>query len=150
MDLLNDPKLHWSRFTGSSRFDYPIDYSAAMLNVHDNGRLDLAYRWAPDSYCHFHRHLAPTSSVVLEGELHVIDYDDDGAEQERRVRTVGDYSHSSTPDVHMELGGPEGAVVLFTIETPDDDRLSEVLARDLTVIRTSTGEDVRKAWAKRR
>ena len=26
MDLLNDPDLHWSHFTGTPRLGYPIDY----------------------------------------------------------------------------------------------------------------------------
>ena len=57
MDLLNNPDLHWSHFTGTPRFGYPIDYWGAILHVGDDGHLDFAYRWAPNSYCHFHRHL---------------------------------------------------------------------------------------------
>ena len=57
MDVLNDPDLHWSHFSGSPRFDYPIDYWGAILHVGDDGHLDFAYRWAPNSFCHFHRHL---------------------------------------------------------------------------------------------
>ena len=78
MDLLNNPDLYWSHFTGTPRFGYPIDYWGAILHVGDDGHIDFAYRWAPNSYCHFHRHLCSTTSTVIAGELHVTDFDDDG------------------------------------------------------------------------
>ncbi len=149
MDLLDNPDIRWSHFTGSDRFDYPIDYWAAILDVRDGGtHLDMAYRWEPESYCHFHRHLTPTTSTVLAGELHVTDFDDDGNEIGTRIRGVGDYSHTADPDVHMERGGPDGAIVLFNLYAPEGD-LSHVLTRDLKIIRTTTSAEVVKAWEKR-
>ena len=150
MDLLNDPDLHWTHFEGSRNFDYPIDYWGAILDVRDEGRqLDLLYRWAPDSYCHFHRHLSPITSVVLAGELYVTDFDPDGQTRGTRVRGVGDYSHTSEPDIHMERGGPDGAVVLFNLFAPDGD-LTHVLSRDLDILRTTTTAEVVAAWNRRK
>ena len=138
MDLLKNGDLRWKRFTGSDAFDYPIDYSAALLHAREDGHAELLYRWEPDSYCHFHRHTADTTSIVLAGELHVIDIDlETGAELEHRVRKAGDYAHKAPGDVHMERGGPEGALVLFSLYT-DDGVLAESLARDGTVLGTST------------
>jgi len=38
--------LKWSRVTGSPRFDYPIDYQVAVLNVDDaEQRIDFISRW---------------------------------------------------------------------------------------------------------
>ena len=145
MDLLNDPDLHWSHFTGTPRFGYPIDYWGAILHVGDDGHLDFAYRWAPNSYCHFHRHLCSTTSTVIAGELHVTDCDEDGNETGVRVRRVGDYSHTVEPDVHMERGGPDGAIAVFNLYAPDG-LLTDVLADDHSVIRTNTVEQVTEAW----
>ena len=33
------------------------------------GRIDST-RWAPDSYCHYHRHLGETICLVIQGEHH--------------------------------------------------------------------------------
>lgn len=149
MDILDNPNLHWSHFEGGRHFDYPIDYWGAVLDVRDDGRqLDLVYRWEPNSFCHFHRHLAATTSVVLSGELHVTDFDDSGRELGTRIRQAGDYSHTAEPDVHMECGGPDGAVVLFNIFAPDGD-LAQVLTRDLEVLNTTTAAEVVRAWGRR-
>ena len=149
MDLLNDPDLYWTHFEGNRHFDYPIDYWGAILDVRDDGRqLDMVYRWAPDRYCHFHRHLSAISSTVLAGQLHVTDFAPDGTELDTRVRGVGDYSHTSEPDIHMERGGPDGAVVLFNLFAPDGD-LTHVLGRDLEILRTTTTAEVVSAWNRR-
>lgn len=149
MDILDNPDLRWTHFEGSRHFDYPIDYWGAILGVRDEGRqLDLVYRWEPNSYCHFHRHLAPTTSVVLAGELHVTDFDSTGHEVGTRIRRAGDYSHTATPDVHMECGGPDGAVVLFNIFAPDGD-LTHVLSRELEILNTTNAAEVVKAWERR-
>ncbi len=137
MNLLDSEGIKWKRFTGNGRFDYPIDYSAALLDVREDGHIDLLYKWAPNCYCHFHRHMAETTSTVLAGELHVIDVDlETGEETGRRVRKAGDFAHKAPGDVHMEMGGAQGALVLFSLYAPDGN-LSDTLAADGTVISTS-------------
>ena len=90
MNLFDNKKLRWKRFVGGDQFDYPIDYSAALLQAYDDGHVDLLYWWAPNAYCHFHRHTARTTSTVLAGELHVIDIDPEtGEETQRRIRKAG-------------------------------------------------------------
>ena len=145
MQLLDNQEIGWERYTGDPvqadrSFNWPIDYSGAILDIRDDGHVEVLYRWAPNSYCHFHRHLAPTTSTVLSGELHVTDFDDDGREIGTRVRTVGDYSHTAEPDIHMERGGPDGAIVLFNIYAPDGD-LTHSLTRDLKILHTSTAAE---------
>jgi hypothetical protein len=138
MNLLENSKLNWQRFTGGEEFDYPIDYSAVLLNVRDDGHVDLLYRWEPNRYCHFHRHTAHTTSTVLSGELHVIDVDiETGKETGRRVRHAGDYAHKAPGDVHMERAGPDGALVLFNLYAPDG-IFAETLATDGTVLGVAT------------
>lgn len=145
MDIINNPNLHWGHLTGSPKFDYPIDFYGATLSARDDGHLDFAYRWAPNSYCHFHRHLCETTSTVISGELHITDFDDDGNELGTRVRGPGSYSHTSEHDVHMERGGPQGALVVFNLYAPDG-LLAQTLANDLTVLHTSTAASVIKNW----
>ena len=142
MNLFDNENLKWRRFVGDDSFDYPIDYEAALLSIRDDGHVDLLYRWAPNSYCHFHRHTAETTSVVLAGELHVIDVDaETGEELSHKIRKAGDYAHKEPGDVHMERGGPEGALVLFKLRAIDNS-LAESLAQDGTVIEESRFDDM--------
>jgi len=131
--------IEWTRLEGSPEFDYPIDYQLAVLGSQpDIGTLDLLVRFAPDSYCHFHRHCAATTTLVLEGEQHVYDVGEDG-ETIHRVRPAGTYAHSPGGDVHMERGGPEGALVFFAM-TSADGHIFELLDRDRKVISATTVE----------
>ena len=115
MDLINNDQLQWKRFVGDDKFDYPIDYSTAVLDVNENGHINLLTKWEPNSYCHFHRHTATsTTSTVLQGELYVEDIDiESGKVINSKTRNVGDYASKDGGDVHMEKGGPEGAIVLL-------------------------------------
>lgn len=144
MNLIDNKELRWKRFKGDDRFDYPIDYSAALLRANSDGHVDLLYRWAPNSYCHFHKHTAQTTSTVLEGELHVIDVDPStGKELNTKVRKAGDYASKEPGDVHMERGGPEGALVLFNLYAPSG-LLAETLATSGSVIGESTLDQILK------
>jgi len=144
VNLFEDSKLRWKRFTGGDKFDYPIDYSAALLSARSDGHVDILYRWEPNAYCHFHRHTAATTSTVLAGELHITDIDiETGEETGRRVRFAGDYAHKVPGDVHMECGGSDGALVLFNLYAPDG-LLAETLAKDGTVIGQSTLDQILK------
>ena len=144
MNLLDNEHLRWKHYTGNDKFDYSIDYYAALLRANEDGHVDLLYRWAPNAYCHFHRHTAITTSTVLEGELHVIDVDPKtGKELNRKIRYPGDYVSKEPGDVHMECGGPDGALVLFNLYTTDG-ILAETLASDGTAISVSTMDQILK------
>lgn len=144
MNLLNNENLKWRRYTEGDAFDYPIDYSDAVLDVREDGRLEILVKWEPNCYCHFHRHTAETSSLVLEGELLVTDIDiETGKEIGQRVRGAGDFVHKQPGDVHMEQGGANGALVLFNIYAPSEEgKLVESLEEDGSVISTSTIEKI--------
>ena len=52
---------------------------------------------------------------MLKGELHVIDVDPKtGEELGIKIRSVGDFA-SKEPETCMERGGPEGALVFFSL-----------------------------------
>ena len=142
MNLFENANLRWKRFTGNHHFNYPIDFESALLGARDDGHVDLLYRWAPNAYCHFHRHTATTTSLVLEGELHVMDIDPKtGEETQSKVRRPGDYACKLPGDVHMEKGGPEGALVLFNLFTADGS-LAETLSDEGKVLSESTIDQI--------
>jgi hypothetical protein len=133
----NLDEIEWTHLEGTPEDGYPIDYWIAVLGYEEkNGTLDLLVKWAPNAYCHFHRHVAATTTLVLEGEQHIIETDDEGKET-HKVRPKGTYVHSSGGDVHMEHGGPNGAVVFFAMQNPSG-LLFELLDRDGNVIGEST------------
>ena len=130
-------EIQWQRIEDDSN-GYPCDYETAVLGADPgNGRLDLIVRWQPNSYCHFHRHLADTTVVVLEGEQHIIEVADDGSYGEHKVRTKGTIASSPGGDAHMEYAGPEGATVFFALHAADG-RLFEMLDTDMNVLSSST------------
>ncbi|MEP0203123.1 MAG: hypothetical protein ABJ084_02160 [Halioglobus sp.] len=150
MNLFDNQELEWKRYSDDGAFGYPINYADAVLDARDDGRLEILVKWEPNSYCHLHRHTAETSSIVLEGELQVIDIDlDTGAEVGTRTRLAGDFAHKEPGDVHMERGGPNGALVLFSIYAPDGEGvLAEALHKDGSIASVSTMKKILKHRAK--
>jgi hypothetical protein len=139
MQLIDNDTLEWMHLVGDETFDYPIDYWAAVLNARADGHIDMLFKWEPNSYCHFHRHLVETTTTVLQGEHHLVDMVK-GVEGEHRVRTEGDYSHKPADEVHMEYAGPQGSLLLFNMYAPDG-RLFEILDKDENVLQLATIED---------
>jgi len=112
-------RIAWAHMKGGPEFDYPIDYKIAVLGCQpEHGALDLIVEFAPNSFCHFHRHLAATTTLVLGGEQHLIETSPSG-ESIHKVRPAGTYAHSPGGDVHMERGGPQGALVFFAMRSRD-------------------------------
>jgi hypothetical protein len=135
--------IEWIHFDGAPEFDYPIDYDLAVLGAQpDVGRLDLLVRWAPNAYCHFHRHCAATTTLVLQGEQHIYETSDDGGSI-HKVRQAGTYARSPGGDVHMECAGPEGAVVFFAMQSPTG-QVFDLLDADRNSLASSTIEEMAK------
>lgn len=131
--------IEWQRIVGSPRFDYPIDYWVAVLGVQpEQGRIDFLSKWEPNAYCHYHRHLGPTTLLVLEGEHHVVE--STATETVHKVRTPGFFARNPGGDVHMEYGGPEGAVVFFSVQAVEG-KLFEVMDKSGKVLATATIDD---------
>jgi hypothetical protein len=129
--------IEWTHFEGGDDFDYPIDYWLAVLGARpETGALDILVKWAPNAYCHYHRHVADTTVLVLEGEQHVIETAANG-EEIHKVRKAGEHALNPGGDVHMEHGGPEGALVFFGLHAPDG-RVFEMLDRDGNILVTTT------------
>ncbi len=136
---LEAKQLEWQQLKGGPRFDYPIDYSVAVTAVdRDAGLIEFIARWAPNAYCHYHRHLGRTMSRVLQGEHHIVETTD--TQTLHKTRRPGFQGQSPAGEFHMEYGGARGATVLFLCEAVDAN-VFEILARDGTVIATTTLED---------
>jgi hypothetical protein len=133
--------LAWKRLVGTPRFTYPIDYSIAVLRVHEGEpRAEFLSLWEPGAYCHFHRHLGPTRSLVLGGALHV--HESEEFLDLHKLRKTGHAASNDGGDVHMEHAGPDGALVYYDMRAPDG-RLFDILADDRRILRTLTLEDLK-------
>ena len=84
--------------------------------------------------------------MVLQGELHVQTFEH-GERVKTWIRRVGDYAKKSPNDVHMEQGGPDGALVLFELYAPDE-QLTEQLDPKGNILRTLTTENLQRALVK--
>ncbi len=133
--------VDWTHMEGGPEFDYPIEFDVAVLGSQaDLGTLDLLVRFAPHSHCHFHRHVAATRTLVLQGEHHVFDVGSNG-ETVHKIKPAGTYSQSPSGEIHMERGGPDGAIVLFNLHSPTG-VLFETLDADHNVLAQSTIESM--------
>ena len=134
-------KIDWTDIDDPTQ-SYPCTYQMAILGADpDTGRLDLIVRWPPNSYCHFHRHVADTAILVLEGEQHIVEIHDDGTEGEHKVRPAGTYVMSPGGEAHMEYGGPEGATVFFSLYAGDGP-VFETLDDDMNVLNAAGVADM--------
>ena len=131
--------VEWMDFEDDPNFDYPISYSIGILGAcPESGTVDFLGRWAPNSHCHFHRHLGDTTSLILEGEQHTVETVN--GESIHKVRRAGDYAQKPGGDVHMEYAGAEGSLVFFSMKAVDG-KIFELLGEDETVLAATTYED---------
>ena len=78
---------------------------------------------------------------MLEGEQHVTEILPDGSEGEHKVRPAGTYVMSPGGEAHMERGGPDGALVFFSLQARDG-KVFETLDREMNVLAASTVEEM--------
>ena len=141
-NLLQQDKLIWKHYSEDENHPFPVSYWGSILDIDDVGHVSALYRWDPGQFCHFHRHVCATTSIVLEGELRVKTIEN-GEVVDTAIRRVGDYAKKPPGDVHMEQGGPDGALVLFELYAPDG-QLTEQLDQDGNTLRTLTTDDLRR------
>jgi hypothetical protein len=136
---LESAQLDWQRLTGTPKFDYVIDYSVAVTCVdQDAGMIEFIAKWAPNAYCHFHRHLGRTATIVLEGEHHIVETNQ--LQTLHKTRRPGFQGQAPAGEIHMEYGGAAGSTVLFRCEAVDG-KLFDVVATNGKILATATIED---------
>jgi hypothetical protein len=139
LSRLHSNHLDWQYLKGSPLFDYPIDYSVAVTSVDRGaGVVEFIARWAPNSYCHYHRHLGRTVTRVLQGEHHIVENTE--LQILHKTRKPGFQGQTPAGELHMEYGGPDGTTVIFLCEAVDGN-LFDIVAKDGTVLATATLED---------
>ena len=133
-------RYQWREVTPSGE-SYPVHHWYTILGHNQAaGTLDMLVRWGADGgHCNLHRHVATTTVFIIEGEQHLYDYDASGKKSDQpRIRRAGDHGLSvgvETP--HLERGGPDGGIALFSTHT-NDGSLYEILDEDLNMILTIT------------
>ena len=107
-NLLQQDKLIWKHHSEDENHPSSVSYWGSILGIDDVGHVSALYRWDAGQFCHFHRHVCTTTSIMLEGEVHV-ETIENGEVVDTTIRRVGDYANKPPGDVHMEQGGPDGA-----------------------------------------
>ncbi len=134
---LYDQEISWQPFAGIENLEL------SLCDVDPRrGIVDLVVRFAPNKTVTMHNHLAPTNMFIIQGELRM--YEPDGSVRE--ARSAGHYFPGTTNDVHSEGGGPDGAVVFYSVRSDGNAALFEVMNDDQTVAATVTMDDVMALW----
>jgi hypothetical protein len=139
LSRLQANRLDWQHLVAGPRFDYPIDYSVAVIRADPaSGLIEFLAKWAPNSYCHYHRHLGRTATWVIQGEHHLVELTE--TQTIHKTRRPGFRGQSPAGEILMEYGGAEGSTVLFLCEALDG-KLFDIVAKDGTVLASPTVED---------
>ena len=145
---LRHENLTWAQCSEDADHPFPVSYWGTILDIDDVGHISVLYRWDPEHFCHFHRHLCATTSLVLEGELHVETFEN-GELSTPLSGASGTTPKNPRGDVHMEQGGPDGAVVPFELHTPDG-QLTKQLDKQGNTLRSLTTGQLRRFFKKQR
>lgn len=116
----------------------------ALLNVDLEARqADMLVKFDANCQCLYHRHTARTTSLVLEGELHVREQTPDG--EVVTVKPAGTYSVGGQDEIHIEGAGDAPAVIYFSM-LAEGDSIYQLLNPDLSLRRDITLEDFYRDW----
>jgi len=100
--------------------------------------VDAVFRFAPEKHVARHRHVSQTNMLILDGELLI--YEPDGSVRDRR--RAGRYYRGTRDDAHVEGGGPNGAIVLYSVRGHGDETIIEILGDRDAVIGSLSFADV--------
>jgi hypothetical protein len=124
--LFDDRNINWQPLGEFKHF------MVAVYHVDEARKIvDFIIKYEPNQRIVTHRHLAQTSTVVIQGEHRI--YEPNGELKE--VRPVGGYTSSPPAGPHSEGGGAEGAVIFYSLRA-DDERLFELYDDEMRSIAT--------------
>ena len=135
---LYDHEIDWQPFAGIENLElslYDLDEERHVV--------DLIVRFAPNKTVTMHKHQAQTNMLIIQGELRM--YEPDCSIRE--ARPAGRYYRGTTGDTHSEGGGPDGAVVFYSMRCDGARDVLEIMDESANVQATLTMDDVRAAWA---
>ena len=128
----------------SNNLDFQPFPGVAGLDVcvldidHERQIVDAVFRFPANDTVALHRHVSQTNMLILDGEL--IIYEDDGSVRDRRL--AGQYFPGQRDDVHTEGGGPNGAIVHYSVRGHGNLRVIELLDDEHNVLGALTFADV--------
>ena len=131
--------VDWKKFITNGCYYKLLDVNEAKQTA------DMIVKFEAGARCLYHRHVAPATSLVLEGELHIIDKNGDD-ETLRGVKPAGTYTSGVENDVHVEGGGEDGVIVYFSMRG-DSNHIYDLLDSDLNLKRAITIQDFAKDLA---
>lgn len=129
-------EVDWKDFITTGCYYKLIDVNVAARTA------DMLVKFAPGARCLYHRHVAPATSLVLEGELHIFDKTSTG-ETLRVIKPAGTYTSGVEDDVHVEGGGEDGVIVYFSMRGSSD-HIYDLLDSTLNLKRAITIHDFAK------
>lgn len=137
----DDRNIAWRPFPGFDGLHYFV------LDV-DHGRqlVDMLMRFEPMAKCIPHRHVGPTRTLVIDGEHRIIEPDATAATI-TACRPAGTFSTNNGNEVHIEGGGPDGAVILLSM-TAVDGVVYELMDAGLNITRVITLADFERGLKK--
>ena len=107
------------------------------------GTAEMLFKFTPNALCVYHRHAATVSTLVLEGELRIQEQTPNG--EVLKIKAAGSFSVGGKGEIHIEGGGPGGAVIYFGMRT-DDEVIYEILDKNLNLRRSITLADFDRDW----
>jgi hypothetical protein len=129
--------VEWKKFLTDGCYYRILDVNVPARTA------EMLVKFEPGARCLYHRHVATTMSLVLEGELHVIERTPEGDRES--VKGAGTFSAGATNEVHIEGGGNEGVVVYFSMRG-DTDHIYDLLDENLNLKRAITIQDFERDW----
>ncbi len=143
-----DPNVvEWRNYKDLECEEYNINFDYSILGYDiEKGKLDMMLRYKKGrGGCRRHRHIAATTTIVIEGEQHLTELRSDGSKKEIR-RKKGDYA-VAPPDAlpHLEHGGDNGGIVMLSLHS-EDGRLIEYFDKNYENSWVVTVEDIVNSW----
>ena len=124
--LFDDRNINWQPLGEFKHF------MVAVYHVDEARKIvDFIIKYEPNERIVTHRHLAQTSTLVIQGEHRI--YEPNGELKE--VRPVGGYTSSPPAEPHSEGGGAQGAVIFYSLRA-DDEGLFELFDDEMKSIAT--------------
>ena len=140
----DDRTISWTPFNGFKGLHYAIQSVDPELN-----RVDMLMRFEPNTNCVPHTHVGVTKTLVLEGEHRIYRPDGGGGLGEPDIRPAGTFSENRGDETHVEGGGPEGAIILLSMQAVDGN-VYDILREDLSLERSITLDNFARGLERQR
>ena len=138
----DDRNISWAPFQGFEGLHYHL------LEVdEDRQQVDMLMKFDAEARCIPHRHVGPTRTLVIAGEHRI--YRTDGRGEPTQVRNAGAFATNQGDESHVEGAGPDGAVILLSMQAIDG-CVWELMDEALCVYRRITLADFQRGLEKQK